>query len=156
VRAVADERPFPGSAAALDTLRARMETHLSVLLEREAALSPLMTPCRFEWRFEDAELLGSFDPPVALTGTLDRLDVSPDGRDLVVVDYKRSGADFRPNADVVKRLQLPLYGLMAARERGGGARAAGGFYLGFLADRRDGGVRSPCRTSTRSTPPAGS
>ena len=79
-------------------------------------------------------------PGVEVTGTVDRLDVSRDGSAALVVNYKRSGADFAAASDdVMKRLQLPLYGILA--EEAIGAEPAGGLYMGILSPRITGAVR---------------
>ena len=70
---------------------------------------------------------------VAFRGRIDRIDRSPDGSRLLVLDYKSGSADFdlykKLDVDPVKGgklLQLPIYGL-AAQDRYG-AEAIGTFY----------------------------
>jgi RecB family exonuclease len=139
---VAEEWRPPGAGAAYTALVERLRRHLAAMLGREAALGSRMIPTIFEERMEDATLLGSAAPGVAVSGRLDRLDVSPDGAHALVVDYKRSGGDFAIKSDdVTRRLQLPLYGLMAKNTLGLSLEPAGGLYMGLLTDDVDGAVR---------------
>ena len=52
-------------------------------------------------------------PGVTLSGTCDRIDRSPDGRFVVVVDYKRSGRRLDREGEVY--LQIPLYALVTSQ-----------------------------------------
>jgi len=99
-------------------LRIRLEHRLA----EEAGRGPKFTPTRFEQRFKDDAVV----PGVVLTGTCDRIDLSPDGRFVCVLDYKRSGRVLDKKGEVY--LQIPLYALMAAREMH--AEPGGGAYLG--------------------------
>ena len=94
-------------------------------LGEEAARGPRFTPARFERHFKVDWVV----PGIVLSGTCDRIDVSSDGRFVLVVDYKRSGRRLDQEGEVY--LQIPLYALMAAKEIG--AEAAGGAYLGVMA-----------------------
>ncbi len=97
-------------------------------LGEEAARGPRFTPARFERHFKVDWVV----PGIVLSGTCDRIDVSSDGRFVLVVDYKRSGRRLDQEGEVY--LQIPLYALMAAKEIG--AEAAGGAYLGVMAQSR--------------------
>ncbi len=136
---VAAERPA-GAGAAYEALEERLRRHLRAMLGREAALASALVPQRFEHGMASARLAAPVAPGVEVTGTVNRLDVSRDGRAALVVDYKRSGADFAAASDdVMKRLQLPLYGILA--EEAIGAEPAGGLYMGILSPRITGAVR---------------
>ena len=125
-----------GAGPAFDALQERLRRHLRALLGREAALGSRLVPTHFERGLESATLA----PGAVVTGTVDRLDVAPVGGAALVVDYKRTGADFNPAAeDVVRRLQLPVYGALAREALG--AEAAGGLYMGMLSARITGAVR---------------
>ncbi len=132
---VATARPA-GAGAAYEALQERLRRHLRAMLGREAALGSALVPQRFEHGMASARLA----PGVEVTGTVNRLDVARDGSAALVVNYKRSGADFAAASDdVMKRLQLPLYGILA--EEAIGAEPAGGLYMGILSPRITGAVR---------------
>jgi RecB family exonuclease len=127
-------RPAAGGAS-FDALQERLRRHLRALLGREAALGSALVPTHFERRLESAALA----PGAVVTGAVDRLDIAPEGGAALVVDYKRSGADFNPSSqDVVRRLQLPLYGELAREVLG--AEPAGGLYMGMLSAKVAGAV----------------
>lgn len=136
---VADASRPRRAGASYDAFIKRLDVYLRLVLTREAQLGVRMRPTHFELKLTDGDLLG-VTPPITLSGTVDRIDMDDDGN-LVVVDYKRSGARLKVNADVLERLQLPLYGLLASLELGPDVRPAGGFYVGLLKDERDGAVR---------------
>lgn len=93
-------------------------------LGEEAARGPRFTPARFERQFKVDWVV----PGIIVSGTCDRIDVSHDGRFVIVVDYKRSGRRLDQEGEIY--LQIPLYALMAAKELG--AEAGGGAYLGVM------------------------
>jgi hypothetical protein len=133
------ERPA-GAGAAYDALQERLRRHLGAMLERESRLGSGLVPSHFEHALEDEALLAPAAPGVTVTGTVDRLDLSPSGA-VLVIDYKRTGSDFSATSDdVVRRLQLPLYGRMARRALGPRGVEAGGLYVGLLAPRIAGAV----------------
>jgi RecB family exonuclease len=137
---VCDEERPAGAGAAYDALQERLRRHLGAMLSREAALRSALVPRWFEHAMRDEQLVAPAAPGVAITGTVDRLDVGGDGAALVV-DYKRTGSDFTAATDdVTRRLQLPLYGLMARRTLGLAAEPAGGLYMGILSPRITGAV----------------
>lgn len=123
--------PSAGPAYAVFAERAGIV--LERLLVGLAELNPAFSPLQVEQKFRDVAILGEHDPPLALSGKADRIDGS-DGWALAI-DYKRSGADFRPDRPVADRLQLPLYAEAAARalsaESGREHRSAGGLYVGL-------------------------
>lgn len=125
-----------------DAFVRRVGVYLRLMLRGEAALGLRIPPARFEHAVKDPDIL-ELTPPMLLTGTADRLDISESG-DVVVVDYKRTRGSFKAAAEVTERLQLPLYGHLTARDlvtQGlGGARSAGGFYIGILSGERSGAV----------------
>jgi RecB family exonuclease len=138
--AVCDEQRPAGAGAVYDALQERLRRHLGALLGREAALGSALVPTHFEHRMEDDDLVAAVAPGVAITGTVDRLDLSESGACLVV-DYKRTGSDFTASADdVLRRLQLPLYGRMAHRTLGLSSPPAGGLYMGILSPKISGAV----------------
>jgi RecB family exonuclease len=93
-------------------------------LGEEAARGPTYVPTEFERQLKDDGIV----PGVTLSGTCDRIDRSPDGRFVVVVDYKRSGRRLDREGEVY--LQIPLYALMAARALD--AEPAGGAYQAVM------------------------
>jgi len=127
------------AGAGYDAFIKRLDVHLRLVLAREAALGVRMRPEHFELQLTDGDLLG-VTPPITLSGTVDRIDTDGEGN-LVVIDYKRSGARLKMDGGVLQRLQLPLYGLLASLELGPHTRPAGGFYVGLLKDERDGAIR---------------
>jgi hypothetical protein len=139
---LAEELRPPGAGPSWVAMVERMRRHLAAMLGREAALGSRFVPSFFEERIEDTTILEGVAPGVAVSGQLDRLDLAPTGEHLIVVDYKRTGADFDPTSeDVTKRLQLPLYGGMAQRALVRDAQPAGGLYMGMLSPRTTGAVR---------------
>ncbi|MCC6831909.1 MAG: PD-(D/E)XK nuclease family protein [Thermoleophilia bacterium] len=137
---VADARRPRRAAASYEAFIHRLGVYLRLVLSREAQLGMRMRPRWLEQGLEDPRLLG-VSPGITLRGTVDRIDVDDDGN-LVVIDYKRSGARLRPDGPLLERLQLPLYGLLASLSLDGGSlRPAGGFYVGLLKDERDGAIR---------------
>ncbi len=129
-----------GAGAAYDALQERLRRHLGALLGRDAALGSALVPSHFERTVHDDALVAAAAPGVTVTGTVDRVNVGVGGAALVV-DYKRSGSDFSAStASVVRRLQLPLYGLMARRTLGLAGEPAGGLYMGLLSPRITGAV----------------
>lgn len=111
----------------------RMQVHLDLLLEREAASGLGLAHVAVEDAVEDYTV-AAVSPPLLINGRLDRLDA--DTHRLVVVDYKRSGREYRPTDPLHTRLQPPLYGYMAARSRG--LESAGGVYVSLLGGERAG------------------
>ena len=135
---VAAEMRPPGAGAPYEAAVERLRRHLAAMLGREAALGSTFVPTVFEERMSDPVIIGE---GVVLSGQLDRLDVSPAGDHAVVVDYKRSGARFDAKGDdVMKRLQLPLYGRMAQNTALTTATAVGGLYMGMLTPTITGAV----------------
>jgi RecB family exonuclease len=129
-----------GAGAAYDALQERLRRHLGAMLERESRLGSGLVPTHFECAMEDDALVAHAAPGVTVTGTVDRLDLSPAGA-VLVIDYKRTGSDFSATSDdVVRRLQLPLYGRMARRALGPPSREAGGLYVGLLSPKVAGAV----------------
>jgi RecB family exonuclease len=94
-------------------------------------------PHRFEQMLKSTAIIAGAE----LRGKSDRIDVSPDGRFVVAIDYKRSDATFEPTGTT--RLQLPLYAEMAAEELR--AESAGGLYLALTRAHADGRIRSDAR-----------
>jgi len=94
-----------------------LEADLRRVLRAEAAGGPGLEPAHLEWGFggeHDAqgplELAG-----VAVSGRVDRVDVTPDGRTAMVRDYKHRKAAAGASWAESGRLQVALYAL-AARE----------------------------------------
>lgn len=131
-RVGAARRP-PGAGAVYEALLERLRRHLAAMLRREAARGAGMVPRLLETRLEDRAILAGAAPGTALSGKVDRVDVGAGGAEALVIDYKRSGGDFRAGSDdVAQRLQLPLYAEMA-RAALDGAEPVGGLYVGILA-----------------------
>lgn len=113
-------------------------------VRREYGVRPL--PDGAELRFgerSEGSVTVNYDLPsgrrVQFRGAIDRLDSSPDGSRLLVLDYK-TGSD-RPYAEVVKttvdrgrKLQLVIYGL-AAQARYPGAQVEAGYW--FVTEARN-------------------
>jgi hypothetical protein len=136
---VREERP-PDAGAAFHASAERLGRHLAAVLGRDAALDSPLVPTIFETRMEDAEILAPVAPGLVASGQADRLDVGAQGA--IVIDYKRTSGDFKTDsADVVQRLQLPLYGVMAEHTQSLGVPAVGGFYVGLLKPSLNGAVR---------------
>lgn len=133
------QRP-EGAGATYDAMVERMRRHLAAVLGRDAALESPLVPREFERRMLDDVILGDIAPGLVLSGQVDRLDVGPSGA--LVVDYKRTSGTFSAkSADVTKRLQLPLYGVMATNVLALGVPAVGGLYMGLLSPSLTGAVR---------------
>ncbi len=134
LREQADEVRPPDAGRAFDAFVHALGVRLGHRLAEEARRGPRFVPTRFEHRFKVDWIV----PGVILSGTCDRIDVSPDGRFVVAVDYKRSGRRLDQEGEVY--LQIPLYALMAGRAFG--AEPGGGAYLAVMNDRIDVRVRA--------------
>ncbi len=126
---VATEVRPADAGRAFDAFVHGLGVRLGHRLGEEAARGPRYVPTKFEHRFTDDGIV----PGVTLSGTCDRIDRSPDGRFVVVVDYKRSGRRLDREGEVY--LQIPLYALMAARALG--AEPAGGAYQAVMKSEFD-------------------
>ncbi|MGD9695504.1 MAG: PD-(D/E)XK nuclease family protein [Thermoleophilia bacterium] len=136
-------RPGGVSGPAYAAVVERLVRHIDVMLDREAGFGSGLVPTVLERRMEDARLLEHVAPGVIVSGQVDRLDIDPDTGDALVIDYKRRGGTFRlKDADVTKRLQLPLYGVLAANALDGPVWPIGGLYMGILVDSVEGAVRA--------------
>jgi RecB family exonuclease len=72
-------------------------------------------PTEFEWRFE-ATLPSQTGVPIALRGTIDRLDINANAREILVIDYKTGRPQsIRGALTSGEHLQLPLYWHAVAR-----------------------------------------
>ncbi|MCH8949563.1 MAG: exodeoxyribonuclease V subunit gamma, partial [Chloroflexi bacterium] len=98
----------------------------------------------------DDALIVSLDDgrQVAFRGRIDRVDKSPDGSRLLVLDYKSGSADFdlykKLDADPVKGgklLQLPIYGLAAQVRYGAEAAKTIDAYYWFVTEQSNYGRR---------------
>ncbi|MBI3251773.1 MAG: exodeoxyribonuclease V subunit gamma [Candidatus Omnitrophica bacterium] len=98
----------------------KMKGILSLFVKRERELLAArgFLPSYFEWEFG----LGGKTPPLILDGIriggkIDRIDVSPDGRGALVIDYKKSKRPETLKKKLAKglELQLPIY-ILAARK----------------------------------------
>ncbi|MEW6582258.1 MAG: PD-(D/E)XK nuclease family protein, partial [Actinomycetota bacterium] len=144
VAATAAELPPSRPGRAHDAFLRRIERHVRDLLARERALEPVMEP----WDFEVEVSRDDIVPGATLVGRTDRID-RRDGA-VVAIDYKRSGASM-DDANVLTRLQLPLYAEAVARGIGGDS--AGGLYVPITKSRLAGRVRADMPWTP--TPPAG-
>jgi len=96
------------------------------LIEEKPPIPGLM-PRYFEYEFKDLILKGE-GRDVLLRGKIDRIDLDPDGKYALVIDYK-TGKKFDSNALANGTLlQLPLY-LLAVREKLGLKPLGGHLYL---------------------------
>jgi ATP-dependent helicase/DNAse subunit B len=107
----------------------RLEADLHRYLRRLAALGSTMEPARFEVAFgfgdEPAAELGD---GLRLRGRIDRIDVSPDGRQAAVIDYKGASAPTRKEWRRDGKLQVALYMLAAAQALGDDVELVAGLY----------------------------
>jgi RecB family exonuclease len=115
---------------AYDAFVRRLGRHLERRMREDAARGPRFAPARLEQSFTDDSIVDG----AQLVGKADRIDRSPDGRFVLAIDYKRSGASWDDT-----RLQLPIYAVMAAHALG--AEPAGGFYIGLTKASVSGRVR---------------
>jgi ATP-dependent helicase/nuclease subunit B len=135
----------------LDAERARLADDLDAFLDAEFAASRSAIPASLEARFGESDLppleLDIDGEKIAFRGSIDRIDRDPGTGDAIVIDYK-SGAPIRVDrqeggADVItslaggRRLQLPIYALVAERMLGGNGRVAAAEYY-FCATRGKG------------------
>lgn len=116
----------PDAGREFDAFVHALGVRLGHRLAEEARRGPRFVPTDFEHHFKVDWIV----PGITLSGTCDRIDVSPDGRFVVVVDYKRSGRRLDQDGEVY--LQIPLYALMAGRAYG--AEPGGGAYLAVMND----------------------
>ncbi len=92
--------------------------------EQKLGLSRGLVPAYFEIGF-GKDVQGALDyleiengrEPIRLTGKIDRIDVSEDGRQALVIDYKRSQREYSVKKKLEKglELQLPIYLLVARK-----------------------------------------
>lgn len=121
----AERRGVTGKALLWEMARAEILRDLHVFLDKDSEIRKThgVSPHSVELSFGMPD---SVHPPVKwrglpFRGVIDRLDVSPDGKTVLVLDYKTGGTGGYANMsnDPVKRgtrLQLPVYAL-AAREK---------------------------------------
>jgi RecB family exonuclease len=144
---VAEEVAHPGAGRVFGAFVRRTGIHLAALLAREAASEPRFRPTGFEQRLREEGLVAD----AVVTGRADRIDLAPDGRYAVAIDYKRSRAAYDPDAEEAhQRLQLPLYAEAAARAVG--AESAGGLYVAIAKEDVGGRLRDD--VAAYGTPPA--
>ena len=74
---------------------------------------------------------------VRIKGRIDRVDSTPDGQGLFVIDYKSGGIPSSGSLGKEEGLQLPLY-LMALQEERPGTDVIGGAYLSLPGKKRSG------------------
>jgi RecB family exonuclease len=148
----------PGPAATADRSRSalrRLEADLWRELERHARAGGTYVPSHFELTFggedDEAPAVALAGGRLPLRGRIDRVDLSPDGRRALVVDYKgRAGAAPHERWVADGRLQVGLY--MLALQRLLGVEAVGGLYQplgakedaprGLLRDDGDDGLQA--------------
>jgi ATP-dependent helicase/DNAse subunit B len=125
--ALAEETRGAGGSARRRALLHGLKADLERYLRREAACGAGYEPARMEWRFGGANdehgplRLGEGEG--AVTGRVDRLDVAPDGR-AIVVDYKGAAVVAGARWADQQQLQVALY-LLAVRTLLGHEPAAG-------------------------------
>lgn len=132
---VATERRPVGAGRPYVAFCERLRRHLHRRLQEEADRGPRLVPARFEEKLSSRLVVDGAE----VRGKSDRIDVSPDHRFVMAIDYKRSGALFTKAGT----LQLPLYAEMAAEQLG--AESAGGVYLAITNPKADGRMRSDAR-----------
>jgi RecB family exonuclease len=76
-----------------------------------------------------------------IRGRIDRIDASPSGAELFIIDYKTSSIPSGSKIGTAEGLQLPLYMAALAGERPG-ARVVGGAYLSADQKRPSGVIRA--------------
>lgn len=138
--AEAGKRQLSVNPARLQTELRRLEADLISYLELASGTGSEFRPAHYELSFGDAE---SGFPPVQVgesgalqfAGQIDRVDLSPDGREAIVYDYK-GRAEPPPPARWIDdgRLQVLLY-IQAVRELLG-VKVVGGFYQPLSSEGR--------------------
>lgn len=125
----ARETPLSTDPARVGVLARRLERDLLRYVEHAARAGSPLVPTHTEVDFgsgrEDAVPALELAPGVAVRGRIDRVDVAPDGR-AVVIDYK--GRSAQPFGKWVEegRFQVAIYALAARRLLG--LRVVGGLY----------------------------
>ena len=103
---------------------AQMETALElfILTERKLREARGFTPSHFELTFSDRKPaplgvleLGSGADKIRVRGQIDRIDVTADGKQALVIDYKLSKRPLSKKIEKGLELQLPLYVLVARK-----------------------------------------
>lgn len=115
----------------------RLELDLVGYLERAASSGTSFTPKHFEFAFGTAEAeypaLELGDGILRLAGVIDRIDLSPGGREAVIYDYKGRGKPIPPGRWLADgKLQVLLY-LLAVRDLLS-VHTVGGFYQPLNAE----------------------
>lgn len=115
----------------------RMKRFAREELVRAATDERSFEPAYFELRFGE-DKPGSLPPlsvetsagPVLIRGVIDRIDVSEEGRQVRIVDYKSGSASIKP-ADALggRNLQIPVYALAVERAILPGIHVTAGVYL---------------------------
>jgi ATP-dependent helicase/nuclease subunit B len=132
-----EENPFDREPAYRQAVyRRKAERLLDLFVGREKKLFEKrgLVPSHFELSF-DHLILGD----IRLEGKIDRIDLSPDGRQGLVIDYKKSRRSVSIHSRFKKGLefQIPVYLLFLRRELG--LEALGG-ELRFLQDSAEDGL----------------
>jgi ATP-dependent helicase/DNAse subunit B len=138
-------------AIALARVRTQVEAFLDTEAASETALRPGERLLERSFGFEEEGDPGPLElgEGVALRGTIDRIDLAPDGGGAVVRDYK-TGSSVAPAARFAAEgvLQVQLY-MLAARERLGLEPIAGLYQpLGRPATAARAGSRSPATSAS--------
>jgi RecB family exonuclease len=126
-----------GSPADRRLARQEAAAGLRRLLRFDTRSGSRLIPRWLERRFGGSE--GVDVGGLRLKGRLDRVDASPDGRQLLVIDYKTGSTVFGPSFARDRALQVPLY-MMAVRALHPEARVIGGLYAALGAGTRGGMV----------------
>ena len=125
----AAERGIVGKSVMWQIVKEDMRVDLDVLLDEDLRMrerhgvSPLAVEVHFGigkdgWREAEYALADEAETTIKFRGKIDRIDVSPDGSEALVLDYKAGsrsayGALNKDPIDRGKRLQLAIYSLAA-------------------------------------------
>lgn len=125
----AAERGIVGKSVMWQIVKEDMRTDLDVLLEADLRMrqrhgvSPLAVEVNFGigkdgWREAEYTLSDEAETTIKFRGKIDRIDISPDGGEALVLDYKTGGRSAYgalkdDPIDRGKRLQLAIYSLAA-------------------------------------------
>jgi RecB family exonuclease len=124
-----------GTAAERRLARQEASARLRLLLRFDSRSGSRLRPRWLERRFGsgDGVDLGGLH----LVGRMDRIDASPDGKSLFVIDYKNGSAVFGPSFAKDGALQVPLY-MLALQALHPDATVIGGVYAALGSNLRGG------------------
>jgi ATP-dependent helicase/DNAse subunit B len=131
----------PGTRAERLLVERRLRQMVNNLLNMEAAAGGSLAAVATELPVGGEE--GVDIGGLAISGRIDRVDSTPDGGRLFVLDYKSGVIPTTAEIGRAEGLQLPLYMLALARERPA-QRVVGGAYLSLSEGKRSGILAADC------------